>query len=194
MKGARPDWAGRTVVCIASGPSLTADDCELVRAAAVPTVVTNTTFRMCPWADVLFGMDLKWWLEYHEEAKKTFTGRLLAGSGIVSRLGIESVYGCPWFTSFGNSGASAISLAVAAGATKVVLVGFDAQRTGGQTHWHGDHPSSLSNAASLKNWPRKFDQVAAYAKGKGCKVVNASRATALTCFDRSDLRAELAQC
>jgi hypothetical protein len=63
------------VVCIASGPSLTAEDVERVRAAGHPVIVTNTTFRLAPWADVLFGMDSKWWKEYHKEVDSVFTGR-----------------------------------------------------------------------------------------------------------------------
>lgn len=184
----RPDWRGRTVVCIASGPSLTREDCEAVRS--LPCIVTNTSFRLAPWADVVFGFDAKWWAEYHEEVASICTGRRMSMSR-TARWGVESLYGVPWFTNFHNSGACAIGLAMAGGAARVVLIGFDCQRTGGRTHWHGDHPPSMSNAASIRKWPAVFGVVAKRARAQGVPVINASRATALTCFERIDLQAAL---
>src|SRR5262245_15095240 len=80
-------WAGKTVVCIASGPSLIAEDCAKVKASGHPTIVTNTTFRMCPWAHVLFGFDSKWWLEYIAEVERTFHGALLTYARRVPGVG-----------------------------------------------------------------------------------------------------------
>lgn len=183
----RPDWLGRTVVCIASGPSLTAEDCEAVRAAGHPSIVTNTTFRIAPWADVVFGHDAQWWKDHHEEVKRVCSGRLMSVSPAVIRLGIETTYGSQWFTGYGNTGTCAIALAVAGGAAKIVLIGYDCQKTGGRAHWHADHPGPMSNAKSIGMWPRKFAQVAAYAAAHQCRVLNASRSTALTCFERVKL-------
>lgn len=187
----RPAWAGRTVVCIASGPSLTADDCDKVRPAGHPVIVTNTTFRLAPWADALFGMDMKWWKEHHKEVEAVFTGRRLSTSHAARAFGAESLYQCPWFPHVLNSGEGAIALAMAAGAKQVVLLGFDCQKAGGKTHWHGDHPKALGNAGSLGKWPRHFSRIAKKAQQEGCRIVNASRATALTCFPRAELEAAL---
>lgn len=192
---ARTNWlaafAGRTVVVIASGPSLTAEDCEAVRAAGLPTFVTNTTFLRCPWADVLVAFDSKWWKTYRAEVGAVFKGRQFRCAGQRFTPGERPPAALLKFRGFGNSGTAAISLAALAGARRVVLLGCDAQFSGGQSHWHGDHPEGLSNARSVARWPAKFEQVAAYAKAKGCEVVNASRETALTCFPRVDLEAEL---
>lgn len=184
-------WNGRTVVCIASGPSLTADDCELVRAAGHPAIVTNTTFRVAPWADVLFGMDTAWWAVYHQEVEATFKGARLTTAQHGKRFGVASLYGQSWFRGYGNSGTCAVSLAVAGGAAKVLMLGYDAKKTGGRVHWHGDHPAPMSNGRSIKTWAGKFAQVAAYAKRQQCRVVNVSRETALTCFERGVLEDEL---
>lgn len=188
----RPDWRGRTVVCIASGPSVTPEDCALVQASGLPVIVTNTTFRLCPWADVVFGMDSRWWLEHVEEVKRVCAGRLMSVSPLVAKLGVETTHGCGWFQGFGNSGTCAIALAVAGRAARLVLLGYDCQKTGGRVHWHGDHPKGMSNAKSLAIWPKRFEAVAAHAKRNGVPVVNASRATALTCFPRGGLEGELA--
>lgn len=184
-------WSGRTVVCIASGPSLTETDCETAHASGHPVIVTNTTFKLCPWADVLFAHDSKWWREYRTEVDATFAGARVTVTSQNRKSGIHTTYGQQWFKTFGNSGACAVSLAVAGGAAKVVMLGFDCQKTGGKTHWHGDHGPGLTNAKSMPLWPKKFAQLAAYAKAKKCRVVNASRETALTCFERVELADEL---
>ncbi len=191
MSAERPDWKGRTVVCLASGPSLTSEDCEFVRASGHPTVVTNTTFRIAPWADVVFGMDMNWWRTHHQEVKAVCTGRKLSTSHAARAYGAESLWQSKWFPQVLNSGAGAIALALAGGAEKVVLLGFDCQSTGGKKHWHGDHPKSCGNAASLQKWPRHFERQAKEAQKAGRTVVNASRSTALTCFPRVELESAL---
>ena len=187
-----PDWNGRTVVCIGSGPSLTPADCELVHIAGHPVVVTNTTFRACPWADALMAVDLAWWRIHHAEVLRAFAGRCFTTSMVAAtRAHVQCLAGQPWFRSFRNSGAAAVSLAVAAGAHKVVLVGFDAAAAPGRTHWHGDHPPALNNAASISEWPRLFAALARYAREAGVQVVNASRSTRLECFPRAGLEGAL---
>ena len=191
-------WAGRTVVCIASGPSLTPEDCEAVRAAGHPAIVTNTTFRACPWADVLFGHDSAWWKEYGGVAKKkpsdggpsvadVFRGERVTCSIAGRTLQVRSLHNLPWFQGFGNSGTAAISLAIAGGARRILLLGYDCKKSGERVHWHGDHPKQLGNAASLKRWPRHFANVAKHASGRGVEVLNCSRETALDCFPRAAL-------
>jgi hypothetical protein len=177
-------WKGRTVVCIASGPSLTAEDCELVHRAGHPAIVTNTTFRLCPWADVLFGFDIVWWRTYRSEVEATFRGIRVTCSSQGRSVGVFSTENLPGFWHFGNSGTAAISLAVFGGASRIVLLGYDCQASNGRTHWHGDHPEGLSNARSLHTWPAKFLLLAQYAKRKNVPVLNASRETRLTCFPR----------
>lgn len=90
----------------------------------------------------------------------------------------------------GNSGYQAIGLAHAWGAERVVLLGYDMQRTGGKSHWHGDHKGGLPNLGpAMTTWPAKFATIAA----QWPHVVNASRQTALTCFPRVTLADALAE-
>lgn len=183
-------WIGRTVVCIASGPSLIEEDAETVRASGHPTIVTNTTFRMCPWADALVAFDCRWWQVHSREVRETFTGRTLTfcPKGAAARWGVETtLHREDWIDSFGNSGTAAISLAIATGASRVVMLGYDCQKTGGRTHWHGDHPRTLGNAISMPGWPKLFRKLAAWAEARRVPVMNASRETALTCFPRVTL-------
>jgi hypothetical protein len=180
-------WAGPKVVCLASGPSLTPEDCETARSMALPTIVTNTTYRIAPWAAAVYAMDCKWWDHHHEEVAATFKGERYCWSKLAAKYGATVTDGMPGFMGFRNSGANAISLAITAGASEVVLLGYDCQRTGGMSHWHGDHPRQLSNARSLGEWPQIFKRVADYAKKRGVRVVNCSRETALKCFERGTL-------
>lgn len=185
-RAARPAWDGKTVVCLASGPSLTAEDVQ--RARGFPVVVTNTTFRLAPWADILFGFDSRWWRAHIEEVRKTFEGRLISINGVADSKGIEQIFGAPWWTQYGNSGACAISIAMCAGASKVILLGFDCGFSPkGPKHWHGDHPKGLTNCLSVQKWPYQFGKVAEHAKRLKCQVINASRHTTLKCFERADV-------
>jgi hypothetical protein len=187
MAPTKVDWLHKlsgTVVCIASGPSLTAEDCERVRG--LPSIVTNTTFRLCPWATVLIAHDKKWWEMYGKEVRETFPGHKVTVHPGGRHHGAQ-VLALLKFRTFRNSGAAAISLAALAGAKRVIMIGYDCQHTNGQTHWHGNHPAGLGNAGSVPKWPEYFRQVALYARRQGCEVINATRQTALTCFPRATL-------
>lgn len=186
--------AATEYVCMASGPSLTAEDAEIVRRWREGNenrrvIVTNTTFRMAPWADVLYAMDASWIHRYRQEFEECFGGtvytRLHKVRGVITlSTGIRPIQ------LEKNSGAGAIQLAAHWGAKRIVLLGYDCQRTGGRSHWHGDHPPGLGNARSLPNWPRMFYSLAKSLAGL-C-IINSSRATALTVFPREPLRDALA--
>ena len=75
--------------------------------------------------------------------------------------------------------------AIEGGAQKVILLGYDCQKTNGQAHWHGDHPKQLGNANRIDSWRFKFAEFAE--KNKHIQILNASRQTALECFKRVDL-------
>lgn len=181
------DWSGKTAVVIGSGPSLTAEDCELVRASGHPVVVTNTTFRLCQWADALFAFDARWWKLYHEEVFAVFAGRKVSSSQIAGKYDVEII-----MRRYRNSGVAAAGLAMDYGAERVVLLGFDMQAgPNGEAHWHGAHPVELDNASSMGDWPRHFEILAKHAKKKGVEILNASRRTALVGFPRVELEAVL---
>lgn len=182
----RLDWRGETVICIASGPSLTAEDCDLVRGRVA--IVTNTTFRLCPWAAALYAFDRQWWNRYIDEVRKVFAGRKLCQSQHLIRKDIECVRKMLGFRSFGNSGACAMSVAISAGAKRLVMLGYDCDYSDdGKSHHHGDHPEGLRNCDTMPRWPGQFERLANYAMKRGVEVVNASRATELKCFPRAEL-------
>lgn len=63
-------WEGKTVVCIASGPSVTPEQLEIVRAARerdeIRVAVVNDMYLVAPWADLLYFADAKWW-QWHSQ-------------------------------------------------------------------------------------------------------------------------------
>lgn len=154
--------------CIASGPSLTTEDCELVRDRHDgPTIVVNTTFRRAPWADILVAQDDIWWKVYGAEVNFGFPGERV-------RLVRQK------FGRLGNSGHAAIELACQRGASEVVLLGYD---YGNGTHWHGEHDTDpdlpgrqLSNPGEgeFKAWHRRLREAKFPAT-----LINCSRETTI---------------
>jgi len=185
----KPDWTDLTAVVVCSGPSLTAEDCEMVRESGHKVIVTNTSFRVAPWADVVFGYDSAWWDVHADELdREGFAGYRYSMQS--KARSATALAGLGWIPQVGNSGACALALAVRFGARKVILLGADC-KVGDRAHWHEDHPAPLRNAASVINWPAQFQKAADFAKSNGVDVVNCSRDTALGCIRRGLLEDEL---
>jgi hypothetical protein len=178
--------------CLASGPSLTREDVELVRAWRGEdrfVYVVNNTYQLAPWADLLFVGDGNWLEHYGPSC--TFAGKRVTAS---QRGRIDSWQVVPQgFQWFQNSGAGAIAWAIHQGAKRVHLLGYDCQKSGGKAHWHEPHEGvlkhgrKLRDAPNIKDWFTSFGGVATVAKSKGVEVLNCTRATALKCFPRATL-------
>lgn len=91
----------------------------------------------------------------------------------------------------GNSGYQVLNLLYFLGAKKIILLGYDMKMKGNLSHWHGDHPNELNRFSNYKDWCQKFNQLAQDLKDEGVKVINATRETALNCFDRLSLEEAL---
>lgn len=151
-------------------------------------IVVNTTYQIAPWADALFALDVDWWKTYIKDVQANFEGKLLSSNSILNE---QSVYRVQEAASYGNSGAAAIASAFTGGAKRVVMIGYDCQRTNGKAHWHGDHPKHLGNAGKIELWHEGFERIAK--RYSHCEIVNASRETALKCFKQMSLEDALWQ-
>lgn len=188
------DWGGFTAVVMASGASLTKADIERVRKwresdSNRRVVVVNATFTGALWADALVALDKDFWEVYKPE----FDGLKITGlSETAEKFNGYSLFGENHsLRRSGNSGYAAIDFAVKMGASKVVMLGFDAQfSVKGKAHWHADHPKPLSNAAAVATWAEQAEQLAAEIPDN-IQVLNASRKTAITCFDKVKLEEAL---
>lgn len=192
-------WLDGVCVCMASGPSLNAEDIATVRewrAAAKGryATVTNTTFLAATWADALYAHDARWWRMYNKEVRQHFRGARL------TRAVMPGMYRLRRLTNkelgpFQNSGCAAISFAMHAGCRKIIMLGYDGKKgPNGEVHHHGDHPRGLGNAITMPQWQGKFDRLARYIAQNyaGVDVVNCSRSTVYSSFRRGDLLEELA--
>lgn len=170
-----------TWVCIASGPSLTAADCDLLRQSGLPAIAVNNSWQLAPWCGHVYAGDLAWWDAYGADVPSTCQ-RWSCTRQAVARHGLN------WHEAYGpyNSGLRAIELAFKLGAERVLLIGYDCTVSGG-THWHGDHAGTKNpDEALCRKWQRQHAGLA-----QREHVVNCSRETALECYRLGRLEDEL---
>lgn len=196
-----PDWRGETCIVVASGPSAKDAPLDIAKGRA-RVIVINESWRLAPWADVLYAGDYRWWKA--NEGLPEWTGlkvsvhhRLVENAwGIrhlpmnrgdvmeTARLGILG-----WG---GNSGFQAVNLAAQlVGPGRVILVGFDMTLASG-VHWHGAHPQFNPKPDSIGRWRRVLDRAAASLAKAGTTVLNASPASALRNYPKVSLGEALA--
>lgn len=167
------DRRWRRCICVASGPSLKfhPEQFEQVKAAQRDgwrVLVTNTTWKNLPDADVLFGADRLFWNAFGADVAAGFRGERWTGEAncakahgihhIDTRYEVDKRTGLKgglardgsYIVHCGNSGAHIIALAYAFGMEIGIGVGFDFQHTGGTVnddgiliggpiHHHGPH-------------------------------------------------------
>jgi hypothetical protein len=179
-------WAGRTVICLASGPSLTLEDIERVRLSGLNTIAVNTTWEKVRFCDVLYAGDNAWWrdnIKFVDIPAERWTCSKSAAQVHKIR------YRQKWIKDGYNSGALAIELAAFFGASVVLMLGYDCSVKNG-SHHHGDHPKTHNPTPDrCKTWEGQFRQL-----NKLCtetQIINCSRETALECFPRMDLESAL---
>jgi len=212
MKPRYPTVRAPAWIILASGPSQNAEDIETVRlaraellGAGLRVLAINNQGFAAPWADVWYSHDAAWWSTYTDTTKfpdhaallRAFPGeracwddfgipygaRPIPREKPVDGLGLEGVRsGC-------NSGFQAINLAFLRGAKTIIGTGYDMQHTGGKRHNHADHPAPLGNfsAGMPEMCRRHMGTLAGPLRELGVRVINATRETALTCFERMSL-------
>lgn len=192
-------WLGETVVCLASGPSLTTKDVEYVKGKA-RVITINTTYQIAPWADIHYATDPSWWREHKEAMNRICQGEYWTACPNSAREQGDDVFHIPHIKTKeglckqpenivhgGNGGFAAMQIAQKAGASRIVMLGYDQSWPDGKTHWHGDHPEPLRNSHNWPLWRKHFEKAAKDFDLLGIEVVNASRHTTLECFTRDNL-------
>lgn len=202
----RVDWIGKPCVIIASGPSLTKSDCQLVedsrRADKIRVIAVNDNWRRAPNADIIYAADYRWWRHYHAEVKDQapFAEHWTQDYNASVQFGLDFIMGVnqPGLSldpkrihTGSNSGYQAIGLAFHLGAPEILLLGFDMSWTGKKAHWFGDHPQELSNPKNLPEIVPKFKQLARDLEANECQVINCSKKTAIEGFVRSTISEQL---
>lgn len=181
-------WPGSTVVCLASGPSLSQKDVDTCRGVA-QVIAIKDSIRMAPWAPVLYACDAKWWRAHPET--KTYTGLKYGLEMQADRTDVQILRNTgdtglerqpDGLKNGRNSGYQAINLAVHLGASRIVLIGYDCQpASNGQHHWFGNHV--YSNAAPPYGlFLERFSTLPEGLRRSGVTVVNATNGSALPYF------------
>jgi hypothetical protein len=169
-----------------------------VRLAGLPALVTNDTWRLAPWADVLYAADHAWWSVHPESL--AFAGlKVTAGDVPIAGVLDLRITGCEGFDpnpecirTGGNGGYAAVHIAAQGGGRRILLCGFDMH--GG--HWHPDHKRPLRNPPpqTFKRWIQRFETLAHELERRGIEVLNCTSNSAMRCFPMARLEDALEAC
>ena len=131
-------WEGETVAVLATGPSMSQDVADAL--SGHKRIVVNQGYRLAPDADMLVAMDGNWPQEYRD-----FPGMRVTG---VKDDDLDAYYiGPRWErvrlengaeVEIHNSGLTAVRIAAAMGAKKIILAGFDGFSPGERVHYYDD--------------------------------------------------------
>ena len=185
-------WDGQTVAILASGPSMSQSVADKV--SHLPCIAINTTYRLAPWAEVIYAHDAAWW-NHHADAKELpglkVGGERAAGVLTLKNTGLMGFDPDPSCMRVGgNSGYQALHLAIQAGASRILLLGYD--MTGG--HWHGKHPAQLGNAGegAYQRWMPRFESLIPAIEDRYVDVINCTPGSKLTTFRMMSLEQAIA--
>lgn len=197
-----PWWKGQQAFVLASGPSLTQEICDKVRGRNA--IVVNVSFRLAPWAPVWFFTDSSIYERYRDDVR-TWPGEVITMSRTAKRelnKAVKRVKGegdptlpVREFPPLGHhsilqgrsSGHSAISLAIALGASQVVMLGFDCRLVDGREHHHNEYTGPRDPDLYAREFAPAFDGWNAAALRAGVQIVNCTQDSAITEFPFSDL-------
>jgi len=196
---------GTTWAIIACGSSVQASDINQLEGRA-RVIVVNDSWRLCPWADVLYAADQRWWK--HHQYVLTFKGERwtqqqgtvdwpeeakLAGIQVIHSVNNPGISFDPQQIHTGmNSGFQALNLAVLWGATRILLLGVDMAILDGKRHWFGDHPRGLHRNSPYASFSKAFILAAPQLKRAGIEVINCSLRSTLNCFPKMTIAETLA--
>lgn len=195
-------WPGATVAVFGGGPSITqeqVDACWGLKAIAV-----NDAYRLAPWADILYFADPRWY-GWHKDKLHGFRGLKVSIDqgkttlnepdvhiiGQIANYSAHAISDEPDKVATGfASGYQAINIAYLAGASRIILLGFDARAVDGKMHWHGEHPVPTPRAW-FSEMPKHFVRLSDALIKRGVECVNASPGSALKCFRQVTLEEAL---
>ena len=178
-------YPGATILCAASGPSLTVAD--LAACADFPCVAVNDTYQLHPAPAAIFAADPKWWARMSGARVRNTLKYCLSptwvdgadGIRVLVRTGQRGLERDPTgLRSGGHSGYAAINLAYHLGAATIVLLGYDMQPAEDDTHhWFGAHPDG--SHPRYQQWAGLYATLTEALASEGVRLINATRRTAI---------------
>lgn len=195
----RPGW--ETVVCVATGPSLTVEQCEQLKAPRaaghIKVIGTNCAYQ-CAELDALIAVDGNWWKNYirdvrqrcpdlelvtqDAQAHKTYALTTRIRGSAREGLGTHEIH------TGSNSGHAAVNLAYLWGARRIILLGYDMKAgRNGEKHFHPDHPRTCIQQQLFAQWIKRFESTAKDLERLGVAVWNCTPGSALPWFQRNEI-------
>jgi len=167
----------------------------------------NSAFLIGDWIDMVFFGDKRWYLENRDQLAE-FIGLKVACHASLLRSDKENIkvlrrdnkHGkgiSPDRGSIcwnGNSGSAAISIAVNAGVSKIVLLGFDMKLDKDhKQHWHGLYGSANRKPKEIKGLPferhsRGFPAIQRDALLRGVQIINACPDSTIKVFKKATVK------
>lgn len=173
-----PHYQNKTAVLIATGPSLSQNQLELVRekqeTGDVVTFGINNTYQVYPWLDVFLSCDGPWWRWYWNDPELREMSKTTAmftwykefsdefGINYIKAIVKDGLSLDPAVVHINHgSGPMMMNLALHFGVSKMVLIGHDMQfakdydgrkQFPGSTprHYFGEYPKPLQHYPSVK--------------------------------------------
>lgn len=189
-------WKGETVFILGGGPSLANIDCASIEGG--PIIALNNAYLLRPDADMIYFADRRWY-RWNRDDLHRFTGNLIVSrSFIPERDGGSRVRDIKWIgRSVENdlsrepdqiagwcSGANAINIAFLAGASRVVLLGFDMK----PGNWHTLHQTPQTPSYFATRFLPSIEKIGQQAAQAGMGLINATPGSALTAFPMAQPR------
>jgi hypothetical protein len=189
-------------VILAGGPSLPLDIATKLPGKA-RVIAINDSWRLCPFADVLYFGDAAWWRMQQDMNQRSVDGRVSFHDMIykgfwvsIANFAEHPQVRCLWATgqqgletnptalhTGSNSGYAAINLAYLYGAKRIILLGYDMKCQGERTHWHnGPRERAGMFSVALNSFLYHFNSLVDPLKEAGVEVVNSTPDSALTCW------------
>jgi hypothetical protein len=184
------NWKDETVVIVATGPSAAEQPLEKARGTA-KFIAIKSSWRLCPWADVVYGTDRGWWLANNGAIE--FKGVRITASPTIHRcfpgVQLAKLAPGPQIRTDGrlggsHSGAHAINLAINFGAKRIVLVGFDMNMKSG-AHWKENDPGvARAEPNRMVRWRLEMDAQIERFRELQVEVINCSMQSTLTAYKK----------
>jgi hypothetical protein len=189
----------KPLVIVATGASLTRVDVEYAAARAEVWCVKEA-YQFAPTASLIYCADEEFW-DYSPDVHQHGAEKWTANRDAATQHGLNFVrvvhdevisLDQNVLHSGYNSGFQALNLAILRGYKHIILLGFDMCITDhNRTHFFGVHPPKVRQHSPYSDFIRAFTCSAPTIEEQGVKVVNATRITALECFEKATIEQAL---
>lgn len=203
MSKVLPAFVGRTIACLASGPSLTAEQVEILRVADIPVLACNDCYRIAPFAALVYFADSKWhdWQKDKPEWKAFAGDKVTIHSSsfrvtdpqvhVLHNRGHEGLSNDPSGIMTGShSGYQLINIAALTKPSRILLLGYDCKRVNGRKHFFGDHPDGTE--PPYEGIKKHYSRIEVALKGMALEIINCTPDSAIDSFPKRSLESVLA--